>query len=198
MIAKDLGLDLYRVDLSRMVSKYIGETEKNISALFDKAKHMNVILFFDEADSFFSRRSEVKDSNDRSANAEVAHLLQKLEEYEGITILATNLKENIDDAFKRRIRFMVNFRFPSAETRRTLWHSLLPKAAPRSRDLDLDFFADQFELSGSQIKEILLNAAYMAAGTGEPLGNSQIKEALCINYEKYGKFPTKEDFGYLG
>jgi len=140
----------------------------------------------------------VKDSNDRSANAEVAHLLQKLEEYEGITILATNLKENIDDAFKRRIRFMVNFRFPSAETRRTLWHSLLPKAAPRSRDLDLDFFADQFELSGSQIKEILLNAAYMAAGTGEPLGNSQIKEALCINYEKYGKFLTKEDFGYLG
>lgn len=84
---------------------------------------MNVILFFDEADSFFSRRSEVKDSNDRSANAEVAHLLQKLEEYEGITILATNLKENIDDAFKRRIRFMVNFRFPSAETGRTLWHS---------------------------------------------------------------------------
>ena len=198
VIAKDLGLDLYRVDLSRMVSKYIGETEKNISALFDKAKHMNVILFFDEADSFFSRRSEVKDSNDRSANAEVAHLLQKLEEYEGITILATNLKENIDDAFKRRIRFMVNFRFPSAETRRTLWHSLLPKAAPRSRDLDLDFFADQFELSGSQIKEILLNAAYMAAGTGEPLGTSQIKEALCINYEKYGKFLTKEDFGYLG
>ena len=198
VIAKDLGLDLYRVDLSRMVSKYIGETEKNISALFDKAKHMNVILFFDEADSFFSRRSEVKDANDRSANAEVAHLLQKLEEYEGITILATNLKDQIDDAFKRRIRFMVNFRFPSAETRRRLWHSLLPEAAPRSGDLDLDFFADQFELSGSQIKEILLNAAYMAAGMGEPLGNGQIKEALCINYEKYGKFLTKEDFGYLG
>lgn len=198
VIAKDLGLDLYRVDLSRMVSKYIGETEKNISALFDKAKHMNVILFFDEADSFFSRRSEVKDANDRSANAEVAHLLQKLEEYEGITILVTNLKDQIDDAFKRRIRFMVNFRFPSAETRRRLWHSLLPEAAPRSGDLDLDFFADQFELSGSQIKEILLNAAYMAAGMGEPLGNGQIKEALCINYEKYGKFLTKEDFGYLG
>lgn len=198
VIAKDLGLDLYRVDLSRMVSKYIGETEKNISALFEKAKHMNVVLFFDEADSFFSRRSEVKDANDRSANAEVAHLLQKLEEYEGITILATNLKDNIDDAFKRRIRFMVNFRFPSAETRRTLWHSLLPESVPRSRDLDLDFFADQFELSGSQIKEVLLNAAYIAAAMGEPLGNAQIKEALCINYEKYGKFLTKEDFGYLG
>ena len=198
VIAKDLGLDLYRVDLSRMVSKYIGETEKNISALFEKAKHMNVVLFFDEADSFFSRRSEVKDANDRSANAEVAHLLQKLEEYEGITILATNLKDNIDDAFKRRIRFMVNFRFPSAETRRKLWNSLIPEAAPRSRDLDLDFFADQFELSGSQIKEVLLNAAYIAAAMGEPLGNAQIKEALCINYEKYGKFLTKEDFGYLG
>lgn len=198
VIARELGLDLYRVDLSRMVSKYIGETEKNISALFEKAGRINGILFFDEADSFFSRRSEVKDANDRNANAEVSYLLQRLEEYEGITILATNLKENIDDAFKRRIQFMVNFCLPSAETRKRLWNTLLPPGAPREESLDLEYFARHFELSGSQIKEILLQAAYMAAGEGHAIGNRQIKEALCLNYEKYGKFLTKEDFGYLG
>lgn len=197
VIAKELGLELYRVDLSRMVSKYIGETEKNISALFEKARHMNVILFFDEADSFFSRRTDVRDANDKNANAEVAHLLQKLEEYEGITILASNLKEHIDDAFRRRISFMINFRLPSMETRRLLWRSMLPKQAPRTADLDLDFFAERFELSGSQIKEILLAAAYIAAEQGTPIGNGQIREALCINYEKYGKILTGDDFGYL-
>ncbi len=198
VIAKELGLELYRVDLSQMVSKYIGETEKNISSLFDKARHMNIILFFDEADAFFSKRSEVKDANDRNANGEVAHLLQKLEEYEGISILATNLKENMDDAFKRRIQFMVNFRLPSLETRKKLWRSLLPKEAPIEPDLDLDFFAEQFELSGSQIKEILVGAAFIAAGDGTSIGNRQIKEALCINFEKYGKVLTEKDFGYLG
>lgn len=197
VIARELGLDVYRVDLSRMVSKYIGETEKHISDLFARAKQMNVILFFDEADAFFSRRLEVKDANDRNANSEVAHLLQKLEEYDGVTILATNLKENMDDAFKRRIQFMVHFRLPSPEIRRQLWHSLLPGQAPRKSDLALDLFAERFELSGSQIKEILLSAAYLAAGQKEALGNAQIKEALCLNYEKYGKRLTDEDFGYL-
>lgn len=197
VIARELGLDVYRVDLSRMVSKYIGETEKHISELFAKAKHMNVILFFDEADAFFSRRMEVKDANDRNANSEVAHLLQKLEEYDGVTILATNLKENMDEAFKRRIQFMVYFRLPSPQIRRRLWHSLLPPQAPRENDLALDFFAEHFDLSGSQIKEILLSAAYIAAGQGVPLGNRQLKKALCLNYEKYGKRLTEEDFGYL-
>lgn len=198
VIAKELGLDLYRIDLSQMVSKYIGETEKNITALFRKAKEMNVILFFDEADAFFSRRSEIKDANDRNANAEVAHLLQKLEEYDGITILATNLKENIDDAFKRRIKFMIDFRFPQKKTRRELWRKLLPEQAPREEGLDLNFFADEFELSGSQIKEILLNAAYIAAGDSGQIENRHIKEAVRLNYSKYGKLLTKIDFGYLG
>lgn len=197
VIARELGLDLYRVDLSQMVSKYIGETEKNISGLFEKAAHMNVILFFDEADAFFSRRSEVKDAHDKNANNEVAHLLQKLEEYEGITVLATNLKDYIDDAFIRRITFMVHFRLPSAPTRRLLWRSMLPEKAPRESGLDLDFFAERFELSGSQIKEILLHAAYMAAGQGKAIGNREIKEALCLNFEKYGKILTEHDFGYL-
>lgn len=175
IIAKELGLELYRVDLSKMVSKYIGETEKNISALFDIAKNMNVILFFDEADSLFAKRSEVKDSNDRNANAETAHLLQKMEEYEGMVILATNLVEQIDDAFRRRIKFMVPFRFPDVSTRTKLWHSLIPEKTPLDDSIDLDFFANQFELSESQIKEILWNAAYIAVSDNQPLGNEQIK-----------------------
>jgi DNA polymerase III delta prime subunit len=197
VIAKELGLDLYRIDLSEMVSKYIGETEKNISSLFEKARHMNVILFFDEADAFFSKRSEVKDSHDRNANAEVAHLLQEMEGYEGITILATNMKDNMDDAFKRRIKLMVKFSFPPVETRRKLWHSLLPEKTPRKENLALDFFAEKFELSGSQIKDILLMAAFMAADSGCILGNEQIKEALRLNYQKYGKLLTEHDFDYL-
>jgi SpoVK/Ycf46/Vps4 family AAA+-type ATPase len=179
-----------------MVSKYIGETEKNISSLFAKARHMNVILFFDEADAFFSKRSEVKDSHDRNANAEVAHLLQEIESYEGICILATNRKDDIDDAFKRRIKLMIHFSFPSVETRRLLWHSLLPERAPRRENLALDFFAEKFELSGSQIKDILLMAAFMAADDGAILGNEQIREALCLNYQKYGKLLTDRDFDY--
>lgn len=197
IMAFELGLELYRIDLSKMVSKYIGETEKNISALFDKAKHMNVILFFDEADSLFAKRSEVKDSNDRNANAETAHLLQKMEEYDGMVILATNLVDQIDDAFRRRIKFMVPFRFPDEQTRKELWHSLIPKKTPLDEGIDLDFFAKQFELSGSQIKEILLNAAYIAVSDNKPLGNEQIKEAITWNYIKYGKQLTKDDFGYL-
>lgn len=197
IMAFELGLELYRIDLSKMVSKYIGETEKNISALFDKAKHMNVILFFDEADSLFAKRSEVKDSNDRNANAETAHLLQKMEEYDGMVILATNLVDQIDDAFRRRIKFMVPFRFPDEQTRKELWHSLIPKKTPLDDGIDLDFFAKQFELSGSQIKEILLNAAYIAVSDNKPLGNEQIKEAITWNYIKYGKQLTKDDFGYL-
>lgn len=197
VIAAELGLELYRIDLSKMVSKYIGETEKNISALFERAKQMNVILFFDEADSLFAKRSEVKDSNDRNANAETAHLLQKMEEYEGMVILATNLVDQIDDAFRRRIKFMIPFRFPDVETRKKLWHSLIPDKTPLEDGIDLDFFAETFELSGSQIKEILWNAAYIAVADQKPLGNEQLKEATMWNYMKYRKQLTKEDFGYL-
>lgn len=183
VIANELGLDLYRIDLSQMVSKYIGETEKNISSLFERAKDINALLFFDEADAFFAKRSDVSDSNDRNANAETAHLLQKLEEYEGITILATNLKENIDEAFRRRIRFMIHFRLPDADVRRTLWHKMFPPQAPLEEDVDLDFFAEQFELSGSAIKEIVFNAAYMAAAEHGSIGNRHIIEALKLNFQ---------------
>lgn len=197
VIANELSLDLYRIDLSQMISKYIGETQKNISELFEKAKEINALLFFDEADALFSKRSEVQDANDRNANAETAHLLQKLEEYEGITILATNLKDNLDDAFKRRIKFMVDFQFPEKETRRILWKALIPREAPLESDVDLEFLADRFELSGSAIKEILLNSAYIAAAEQSPIGNRHLIEAVKMNFAKYGKLLMNEDFGYL-
>jgi len=198
VMANELGLDLYRIDLSQLVSKYIGETEKNISDLFRKAKNINALLFFDEADALFAKRTEVKDSNDRYANADTAHLLQKLEEYEGISILATNYVNNVDDAFKRRIKFMINFVFPTAEVRLKLWKTIIPKTAALEEEIDFEFFADNFELSGSNIKEILTNAAYMAASENTGIANRHIVEAVKLNYKKYGKILIKEDFGYLG
>jgi ATPases of the AAA+ class len=198
VMANELGLDLYRIDLSQLVSKYIGETEKNISGLFKKAKNINALLFFDEADSLFAKRSEVKDSNDRNANAETSHLLQKLEDYEGISILATNFVNNIDDAFKRRIKFMINFVFPTPEVRLKLWKKIIPRTAILQEELDFEFFAKQFELSGSNIKEIIINAAYIAASEHSGLANRHIVEAVKLNFEKYGKILCKEDFGYLG
>jgi len=197
VIANDLGLDLYRVDLSRMVSKYIGETEKNISDLFARVKNINALLFFDEADALFAKRSEVRDSNDRNANSETAHLLQKLEDFEGIAILATNYINNIDDAFKRRIQFMVKFRFPDARTRLKLWKTLIPEEVPREEELNFEYLAETFEMSGSSIKEALTGAAYLAAAEGSALANRHLVEAVKVNFAKYGKILTDEDFGYL-
>lgn len=198
VMANELGLDAYRIDLSQLSSKYIGETQKNISRLFDKAKNINAMLFFDEADSMFAKRSEVKDANDRYANADTAFLLQKLEDHEGITILATNYVNNIDDAFKRRIKFMINFVFPSADVRLELWKKILPDEARVDEPLDFEFYAEHFELSGSNIKEILTNAAYLAASEGSGIRNSHIIEAIKLNFSKYGKILTNADFGYLG
>ena len=198
VMANELGLDLYRIDLSQLTSKYIGETQKNISRLFDKAKNINAMLFFDEADSMFAKRSEVKDSNDRYANADTAFLLQKLEDFEGVAILATNYVNNIDDAFKRRIKFMINFVFPTPEVRLKLWRKILPAAARCDEPIDFEFFAERFELSGSNIKEILTNAAYLAASEGEGIRNCHIIEAIKLNFSKYGKILTNADFDYLG
>jgi SpoVK/Ycf46/Vps4 family AAA+-type ATPase len=181
-----------------MVSKYIGETQKNISELFDRAKGINALLFFDEADAMFARRTEVSDSHDRNSNSEVAHLLQKLEEYDGISILASNLKDNIDDAFKRRIKYMVYFPFPDGDTRSILWRKMIPEKAPVEDGLDLDFFAQNFEMSGSEIKDAVLHAAYMAAREQALIGNKHIIEAIKLSFAKYGKVLKNEDFGYLG
>ncbi len=198
VMANELGIDLYRIDLSQLSSKYIGETQKNISALFNKAKNINAMLFFDEADSMFAKRSEVKDSNDRYANADTAFLLQKLEDYEGITILATNYVNNIDDAFKRRIKFMINFVFPTPDVRLKLWKQILPSDARTDEPIDFDFYAKNFELSGSNIKEILTNAAFLAAADNSGICNRHIVEAIKLNFSKYGKILTNSDFGYLG
>ena len=197
VLANELGIDLYRIDLSRMVSKYVGETQKNITQLFERAKNMDAILFFDEADAFFSKRTDVSDANDRNSNSEVAHLLQKLEEYEGISILATNLKDNIDDAFKRRFKYMVHFQLPAAEERRALWKKMLPDAAPREQDINLDYFADKFELSGSEIKEVMVHAAYQAARQNKAVGNKELADAMMICMNKYGVTLTWEDFNDL-
>lgn len=196
VIANELKLDLYRIDLSKLISKYIGETEKNISNLFDKAKNMNVVLFFDEADALFAKRSEVKDSNDKNSNAETAHLLQKLEEYDGIAILATNLFDQLDDAFRRRIKFVIPFVLPDVDVRKKLWDSILPPTEYLD-DIDTMFFAKNFDLSGAQIKEIVLNASFLALAKNKKLSNAELKQGVIDNYQKYGKRLSNDDFLYL-
>lgn len=197
VVANELGMELYRIDISGLSSKYIGETEKNISDLFKLAEYRNAILFFDEADAIFAKRSTVKSSNDRSANSVTAHLLQKLENYEGISILATNLLESVDDAFKRRIRFILQFEYPTAPMRLRLYQKILPESARCDTELDFEYYAEAFELSGSNIKEIMVNAAFMAAGNQEGISNKYMIQAIKQNYLKYGKILTDEDFAYL-
>ena len=194
IIAGELGLELYRVDLSQVSSKYIGETQKNMSRLFEHAAEKNAILFFDEADALFSKRIQVKDANDRHANSDTAYLLQKLEEYDGVTILASNLKNNVDEAFRRRIRMIINFTLPGKEVRRTLWRKAVPPEAPIEEGTDLNFFADRFEISGSEIKEAVMDAAFLAASAREKISGKHIREALKSCFEKYGRVLSDIDF----
>lgn len=163
VIAGELHMEIYKIQLSKIISKYIGETEKNLKAIFDEAKKSSVILFFDETEALFSKRTEVKDSHDRYANIEVAYLLQQMEEYEGITIMATNHLEYIDEAFMRRINYIIHFPFPDVEVRRSIWKKMFPQDTPLCKDIDFDFLASKFELTGGHIKNIVLSAAYMAA-----------------------------------
>ncbi len=183
ILAAELGLEVMRVDISRIEDKYIGETEKRISEVFEKAEENNCLLFFDEADSLFARRTEVSDSHDRHANAQTAHLLQKIEEYDGIVVLATNLNENIDPAFRRRLHFIVEFLKPDEAARRTLWRKFVPDELPRG-ELDYEFLARTFELTPAEIKWAALSAAVLA--NGEPLSTGHIITALRYEYEKSG------------
>lgn len=164
VIANDLQLSLYRIDLSAVISKYIGETEKNLQRLFDAAERGGVILLFDEADALFGKRSEVKDSHDRYANIEVNYLLQRMEAFSGLAILATNMKSALDTAFSRRLRFVVNLPFPSIKERKLIWQKAFPAEMPR-KDLDFDRLA-RLSLSGGNIHSIALNAAFIAAQNG--------------------------------
>lgn len=187
VMGRELGMEICKVDLSQTVSKYIGETEKNLDRMFRQAKEYNMILFFDEADSLFSRRTEVSGSNDRYANMETGYLLQQFEEFSGIAILATNLIHNIDDAFKRRLRFFVRFTFPDKDMRLKLWETMIPAQMPVEEPLQFSRFAARFELSGSDIREVVTNAAYLAAARGRGLKNEDIREALRVHYLKLGK-----------
>ncbi|HEY3341918.1 MAG TPA: ATP-binding protein, partial [Anaerolineae bacterium] len=194
ILAHELGLDLYKVDLSTLVSKYIGETEKNLSQIFKEAQTSNAILFFDEADALFGKRSEVKDAHDRYANIEVAYLLQRVEEYDGAVILASNLNQNIDDAFRRRLRHLIEFPFPDAEHRERIWRVAFPGQAPLAANVDFTFLARQFELSGGNIRNAAFAAALIAAQEGSSIGMQQLVLAVLREMQKMGKLPARTDF----
>ena len=195
IIANELGLDLFKIDLSTVVSKYIGETEKNLSRIFQEAEQSNAILFFDEADALFGKRSEVKDSHDRYANIEINYLLQKMEEYEGIVIMASNLQKNIDEAFTRRLRFIVEIPFPDRNYRARIWRNIFPAETPRATDIEFDFLAGKFEISGGHIKNIALNAAFLAAENSGVVSMKHIIRATKREFQKMGRMYVRSDFG---
>ncbi|MBV9896834.1 MAG: ATP-binding protein [Chloroflexi bacterium] len=187
IVAADLVYDLYRVDLSAIVSKYIGETEKNLEAIFRAAEQGEVVLLFDEADALFGKRSEVRDAHDRYANIEVAYLLQRLETYSGVAILTSNLSGNLDEAFLRRLDVVVEFPFPQEAERWEIWKRSLPDAAPRADDVDLAELARIFKLTGGHIRNSALAAAFLAADEGEPISRRHLLHAIRREYEKMGK-----------
>jgi len=195
IIANDLRLEVYKIDLSTVVSKYIGETEKNLSKIFHEAETSNAILFFDEADALFGKRSEVKDAHDRYANIEINYLLQRMEEFEGIAILATNFKKNIDDAFFRRMHFAVEFPFPDAESRYRIWKHHFPDSAPLDNNIDFDFLASHFNITGGNIKNIAVNAAFLAVDDSGAIHMEHIILATYREYKKMGRMSTETDFG---
>jgi SpoVK/Ycf46/Vps4 family AAA+-type ATPase len=194
IMANELALDLYKIDLSAVVSKYIGETEKNLARIFAEAETSNAILFFDEADALFGRRSEVRDSHDRYANIEISYLLQRMEEYEGIVILATNLRKNMDDAFVRRMHFTVEFPFPDERNRRHIWEKIWPDDTPRRPDLNLDVMARRFEMAGGNIRNVALAAAFLAADDGGSIGMTHLIRATKREFQKMGRLCDEKDF----
>ncbi|MCU0541056.1 MAG: AAA family ATPase [Oscillatoriaceae cyanobacterium Prado104] len=193
VIAGELQLDLYKIDLSQMVSKYIGETEKNLNRIFTAAANSNAILLFDEADALFGKRSEVRDAHDRYANIEIGYLLQKMEEYEGLAILTTNLRGNMDDAFVRRLRFIIEFPFPNEQQRRQIWEKVWPDRTPCSSDLNLDFLARRFEITGANIRNIALAAAFLAADDGRAIEMNHLIHAVRREYQKLGRILMEAD-----
>ena len=195
-LANELGLNLYRIDLSQVVSKYIGETEKALATIFEEAEAGHGVLLFDEADALFGKRSEVKDAHDRYANIEVGYLLQRIESYEGIAILATNLRSNMDSAFLRRIRFLLDFPIPDAEMRRRLWEQALPCADYIAEDVDLAAFVTRFRLSGGSIQNIGIAAAHMAAAT--PEGRITVRQLVRATYRELVKSGQSLDRVHFG
>ena len=195
VIAKELDLDLYKIDISSILSKYIGETEKNLNTIFRESEGSNSILFFDEADALFGKRTDVKDSHDRYANIETNYLLQKIDEFDGIVILSSNYRRNIDDAFVRRMQFIVNFPFPNAQHRLEIWKKSFPEQVPKSNDLDLKFLANNLQISGGNIKNTVINSAFLAAKNNKPISMSDVVLAIRREFEKMGKPIQRSDFG---
>ncbi|MBN2440652.1 MAG: ATP-binding protein [Spirochaetales bacterium] len=194
IIAHELHLDMYKINLATIISKYIGETEKNLNRIFTEAETSNGILFFDEADALFGKRSEVKDSHDRYANIEVAYLLQKMEEYHGTVILATNIKKNMDQAFTRRMHFTVEFPFPEEEERYGIWRQIFPDRAPMEEEIDYRFLAKKFKFTGGNIKNTAVCAAFLAAEAQEKIGMRHLILAVKRELRKIGKLSTSNDF----
>ncbi len=194
VVAGELGLDLYVVDLATVVDKYVGETEKNLNRIFDAAAGVNGVLLFDEADAVFGKRSEVKDAHDRYANVESAFLLQRMESFDGLAILATNLRANIDEAFTRRLDVLVDFPMPDPTQRLSLWRLAL-RTLPQSETLDLEFCAHAFELSGGAIRSAAVTAAYLAANAGCPVTMAQVVMAVQREYRKLGRLCVEQEFG---
>lgn len=196
VIAHELNLELYRVDLSKVIDKYVGETEKSISMIFREAKKCNVVLFFDECDTLFAKRSDDGGSNQASNNNKTALLLQEVEAYDGVSVLATNYKHNIDPAFFRRMKYIVEFQFPDPDTREMLWRTTIPKGTPLDDDVDIRFLAERFEFVGGNIKNCILNAAFLAAadGDGKKVGMKHYLQAIKYEFVKTGKVFTRADF----
>ena len=192
VLAGELGLNLYRIDLSSIISKYIGETEKNLRQLFDGAEQGGAILLFDEADAIFGKRSEVKDSHDRYANIEVNYLLQRMENFAGLAILATNMKSALDSAFLRRLRFVVQFSYPGPAERAALWQGAFPAQVP-VEDLRFDQLA-RINLTGGNIASAAINAAFLAAAEGTPVGMSQVLRAARAEMIKLNRPINEADF----
>jgi SpoVK/Ycf46/Vps4 family AAA+-type ATPase len=197
VLASELDWPLYRVDLGRLVSKYIGETEKNLNRLFDAAHGRPMVLQFDEADSLFSKRGEVKEARDRYANMEVSHLLARIESHHGPVILTTNLRKQLDPAFARRFQVVVDFPRPDMAARTSLWRRLLPPRAPLDAGIDMDFLGRAVNLTGGGIRNAALHAAYMAAGAGLPIGVGHIALAVWRELGKDGRELSLADLGAL-
>lgn len=183
ILAKELNLELFKIDLSNMVSKYIGETEKNLSTLFNLAQESNIILFFDEADAIFGKRTNIKEAHDRHANIETSYLLQKIEEYEGIVILASNFRENIDEAFIRRLRFIIEFPTPNFKQREAIWNKVLNKEYLKEY-INFSFLAKQFKLSGANIRNVALYSAFYASEDNSKIDKIHIIRAIKTELDK--------------
>jgi AAA+ superfamily predicted ATPase len=194
VIAHDLGLDLYKIDLSTVMSKYVGETEKNLERIFTAARNSNAILFFDEADALFGKRSEVHDAHDRYANVEISYLLQRMEAYDGLVILTSNLSKNMDEAFVRRMHFTVEFPYPDAEERQRIWAIAFPEQAPLEADIDLDLLAERYRLTGGNIRNIALTAAFLAARDGGVIGMQHLLWATRREFQKMGRLANEREF----